>query len=301
MASMKVDNFVKPFGGRAGQSWQQFWGKFLVLVNIQGWDSEEKLMKSFPLFLDGVALLVYSKMKEDDKKLFNMFSGYRAFVCRRLKVDDSADAYVADLQRLAGLSGHNVTGSEDAMILEQLVYGLSPEFAREVRLSMASKKMTVRGCLDGVRALQSAIADCPVTQSSSGISAAATSGCVDQSRGSVLSFRCGKIGHIRRNCPQRNSDVQQSSHGKPRRATCYFCNQEGHVKAECPERRAWQSSRQGKSAGVSNGGTGEKCLCTISVTSTGVLPRIFVDVAALDRRGNGSGYNRSSTAALRVH
>eukprot|EP00117_Sycon_ciliatum_P016845 scpid54092/ scgid16091/ len=314
MASMKVDNFVKPFGGRAGQSWEQFWEKFLVLANFQGWDSEEKPMKNFPLFLDGVALLVYSKMKEDDRRKkdevvksislsFSMTksSAYRAFVSRRLKVDESADAYVADLQRLAGLSGHNVTGSEDAMILEQLVYGLSPEFAREVRLSMASKKMTVRGCLDGVRALQSAIADCPVTQSSSGISAAATSGCVDQSRGSVLSFRCGKIGHIRRNCPQRNSDVQQSSHGKPRRATCYFCNQEGHVKAECPERRAWQSSRQGKSAGVSNGGTGEKCLCTISVTSTGVLPRIFVDVAALDRRGNGSGYSRSSTAALRVH
>ena len=68
MASMKVDNFVKPFGSRAGQSWEQFWEKFLVLANIQVWDSEEKLMKNFPLFLDGVALLVYSKMKEDDKK-----------------------------------------------------------------------------------------------------------------------------------------------------------------------------------------------------------------------------------------
>ena len=51
-------------------------------------------------------------------------SAYRAFVSRRLKVDDSADSYVADLQRLAGLSGHNVTGDEDAMILEQLIFGL---------------------------------------------------------------------------------------------------------------------------------------------------------------------------------
>ena len=187
-------------------------------------------------------------MKEDDKKKkyevvksmslsFSMTksSAYRALVSRRLKVDESADPYVTDLQRLAGLSGHNVTGDEDAMILEHLIYGLLPEVARELRLSMVSKKMTVRGCLDVVRAVQSAIADCQVTQSSSGISAAATSGDRDQSRGSVLCFRWGKIGHMRRNCPQQNSGVQQSSHGKLCRATCYFCDQEGHVKAECPD------------------------------------------------------------------
>ncbi len=49
---MKVDNFLRPFRAKTGERWQLFWDKFVVLAEIQGWDSEEKKMKKFPLFLD---------------------------------------------------------------------------------------------------------------------------------------------------------------------------------------------------------------------------------------------------------
>ena len=42
MASLKVDNFLRPFRGMAGESWKEFWDKFAVLAEIQGWDSETK-------------------------------------------------------------------------------------------------------------------------------------------------------------------------------------------------------------------------------------------------------------------
>ena len=54
-------------------------------------------------------------------------------------MDESVDAYVADLQRLASLCGHAVTGDDDAMVVAQLVSGLPSTFARELRLVMAGK------------------------------------------------------------------------------------------------------------------------------------------------------------------
>ena len=67
MASMKMDNFLKPFRGK-DESWDPLWEKFQVLADIQGWDTEVKIMKHLPLFLDGDAFLVYSRMATADKK-----------------------------------------------------------------------------------------------------------------------------------------------------------------------------------------------------------------------------------------
>ena len=65
---MKIDNFLKPFAGRPGQSWEQFWEKVLVLADIQAWDDEAKMMKNFPLLLVDDAFLVYSRMSSGDRK-----------------------------------------------------------------------------------------------------------------------------------------------------------------------------------------------------------------------------------------
>ena len=62
MASLKVDNFLRPFRGKTGESWKEFWDKFVVLAEIQGWDSETKRMTNFPIFLDGDAFLIYNGM-----------------------------------------------------------------------------------------------------------------------------------------------------------------------------------------------------------------------------------------------
>ena len=298
MASMKIDNFLKPFAGRPGQSWEQFWEKFLVLADIQAWDDDAKMMKNFPLFLDGDAFLVYSRMSSGDRKKkdevtklmvqsFSMTksSAYDAFVGRKYRMDESVDAYVADLQRLASLCGHAVTGDDDAMVVAQLVSGLPSTFARELRLAMAGKDLKISACLDVIRALRSASTDIENQRVTSVTAAAAGGTAVDSAlRKSVLCFRCGEVGHMRRNCPSANrTGKQQPSYGRAnsgRKMTCFFCDQEGHLKSDCPDRKAWMARKQGQAAGVnvSASSDADHCLCTVNVTAQGALPRIYVDV-----------------------
>ena len=51
MASMKVDNFLRPFRGRQ-DGFHAFWEKFLVLAKSQKWDTDEAQMLHLPLFCD---------------------------------------------------------------------------------------------------------------------------------------------------------------------------------------------------------------------------------------------------------
>lgn len=132
---------MKAFCGR-GDSWEPFWDNFLVLASIQGLGTTEKQIKHFPLFLDGDAFLAYSKMSDAVRqKMVESFSlmrlsAYRAFITRRLCVDESPDAYVTDLQHLAALSGNQSTEPDkDAMMIKQLEAGLPSRFACELRLT----------------------------------------------------------------------------------------------------------------------------------------------------------------------
>ena len=55
MTNLKANKFLRPFRGKASESWKQFRDKFAVIAEILGWDSETKKMNNFPLFLDGDA------------------------------------------------------------------------------------------------------------------------------------------------------------------------------------------------------------------------------------------------------
>ena len=310
MASMKVDSFVKPFRGK-NDDWESFWEKFGVLCEIQGWTDEADQMKNFPLFLDGDAFLVLTKMPVDDRKKKDVvvkkmkesfcLSGtraYQSFVSRTLRIDESPDAYVADLQRLANLSGHTVTGDKDAMIIEQLLAGLPGDYARELRLATAGKERTVSGCLDLIRELKAA--DCDSRTHRAGVVAAASA--VPQSGrksgADVICFRCKEIGHIKKNCPKQSagsgsgmqsagsssSSSTHSSKGKyGKGVVCFFCDQAGHLKADCPERQAWMASRKGTAAAAeAPAATGDRpsCLCTMATAACGSLVRVYVDVCS---------------------
>ena len=110
------------------------------------------------------------KEKEILRKMEQSFAltkaeAYGKFVRRTLREDESPDAYVADLQMLAALSGHMVEDSdEDPMLIEQLIAGLPHVYSKELRLSMAGKKHTVSGCLDMTRALRTASTHAPEVQ-----------------------------------------------------------------------------------------------------------------------------------------
>ena len=125
MSSLRVDNFVRQFCGK-GDNFETFWEKFLVLANLQKWDTDVKKMQHLPLFLDGDVFLVFRRMSDADKKkpdavkarLQEAFAvsraqAYELFKTRTLRVDESIDAYAADLQRLLALSGHESAGDAD--------------------------------------------------------------------------------------------------------------------------------------------------------------------------------------------
>ena len=165
--SLKLDGFLRSYRGKPGDDFDAFWEKFQVLSTISKWDTDAKKMQHLPLCLDGDAFLVFCKLPEDEKKvsdtvkkrLSSAFAvtssqAYGMFVSRRLKADESVDAYVADLQRLLTLPGDEVTGNEDTVVIEQPIAGLSPEFARSLRMAMAGKTLKIDECVEQVRALR---------------------------------------------------------------------------------------------------------------------------------------------------
>ena len=163
--SLKVDGFVKPFKGKH-DDWDMFWVKFQVIGECSGWDTEEKLMTRLPLFLESDALLVYSEMPTDDKKdkakvvnvmkkTFGVSPGdaYRQFSSRRYRLDETPEAYGADLRRLLSAAGHSGDGDDNAVIIEQLLAGLPVHLERQIRLLCAGVKFAVPDIVSKIHAL----------------------------------------------------------------------------------------------------------------------------------------------------
>ena len=141
---------------------------------MAGWDTDKKKMKRLLLFFEGDAVIVFSKMEASDKadkakvaslihKSFNVTpsEAYRQFKSRKLLVDETLEAYLADLRRMLALAGHADTGEKDAVVIEQFVACLPSEFQKELRLSSAGKELSVLECVDSPCTESSDAADGP--------------------------------------------------------------------------------------------------------------------------------------------
>ena len=197
-------------------------------------------------------------------------------VCRQTaKADECVGAYVADLQRLLTLSGHQ-SSDDDPIVVEQFIAGLPPAyFARQLRLSMAGKKLAISNCMEYVRVLRATSQDVRASVGIGETVVAAVNEPSTKKKSAFLCFHCHEVGHMRKNCPKRNS--------KRGGLVCFFCEQPGHMRSDCPERAAWLS-RKGRTAaveerGASRSGTSDPCLLTTAQAKqrTG-LPRMYVDV-----------------------
>ena len=96
---------------------------------------------------------------------FSMLPGeaYSSFVKRRKRVDESVDAYLADLQRLLSISGHKEDGGgKDPMLMEQFLAGLPKNLADQLRLSNAatSSGLSIAAISNQARALCSYCSKC---------------------------------------------------------------------------------------------------------------------------------------------
>ena len=184
-SSLRLDSgYVSPFRGSVGENFSTFWEKFQVLAKTQKWDSGEKRATHLPLFLAGDAFLVYSRLSDAQKKdeneikskLVAAFSvsksqAYKLFTSRRLRHDESVEAYAASLQHLAVQTGHSKDSDEDPMVVEQFLAGLPEEFSRQVRLSYAGQETTLSGCVERVRALRVSEKDHRSSSSRQGVAA----------------------------------------------------------------------------------------------------------------------------------
>ena len=113
-----------------------FWSsKFLVLAQVSGWDIDNKKMARLPLFLEGDAFLVFSRMPTADQKdkekvpALMKFSvsrreAFQCFTQRKLRLDESINAFAVDFRRLLALSGHKDGGEKDAVVIEQILAGI---------------------------------------------------------------------------------------------------------------------------------------------------------------------------------
>ena len=114
-----------------------FWSKFLVLAEVSGWDTAEKRIARLPLFLEGDAFLVFSRMQPADRKdqekvaalMKKPFSAskseaFQCFTQRKLRLDESVDAFAADLRRLLALAGHKDSEETDAVVIEKILAGI---------------------------------------------------------------------------------------------------------------------------------------------------------------------------------
>ncbi|XP_065189595.1 uncharacterized protein LOC135820209 [Sycon ciliatum] len=293
---MSTKYLVQPFYGKDGEDLEEFWAKFLVLATAKEWSDEDARMQHLPLYLQGDAFRVFSRMADSDKSkqaevkkvLVSAFSvtpsrAYDLFKRRCLRVDESVDAYVADLQRYAALSGHKPggTASKDPILIEQLIAGLQPEFGRQLRMSLAGQELTIPACLERVRALRASETDARYTSRfSQSVSASAStssySGGVHRPRSTVVCYNCNQPGHVQRNCPEFKKKQKPRFSGP---VVCHFCGRPGHAKPACPERRKWREAKAAErvaAAGTSHSSS-DKCLCAVS-TEAAPLPRIYVYV-----------------------
>ncbi|XP_065185766.1 uncharacterized protein LOC135816500 [Sycon ciliatum] len=293
----KAEGYLRPYRGKV-DDFQTFWAKFDVLATINKWDSDEKKMAQLPLFLEQDAFLVFSRMKSDDKKkpdavqkkmeeafCMTKSEAYRRFKARRMRQEESPDAYVADLQRLASLAGDASPGDDkNHSVVEQFLDGLPHAWAKQVRLSLVGKDQTVSACLELVRAVQLSDGDSVTAAVGTGAGTGSLAGGArgdKTSRKSFLCYLCNEVGHMKRDCPRRKQGQQSGSSSKDgggRGSTCYFCDRPGHRKPDCPDRKAWLASRQGGSAAAAAGEEPSPALASVSVPSPGQLPRIKVDM-----------------------
>ena len=138
----KLDGFLHPYQGSCDDL-AAFWAQFSVEAGLQKWDTDGKKADNMPLFLEDEVFTVWSEMSDGDKKDPNKVkeqlsaafdvtpaAAYRMFCARALRAGESIDNYAADLKKMLGKSGHQVSSDgKNRVVIEQFLSGLPGEFA----------------------------------------------------------------------------------------------------------------------------------------------------------------------------
>ena len=241
---------------------QQWVQKFEICAAANGWNDRTKALK-VPTLLEGEALAVFLKMKEEDKSNYQKvkealeneflpeearFQAMKEFETRKQLPGESPHLFLFNLKRLVmpGIS----EDAREQLLLHHFLDGVPVSISRQLRT--LADITTVQDALAKARSLMTTLEDCEyrtpekpapldpsetrlssiektleelVNKISSLSTAEHTTAAVlprqTATRSQKECFRCGRRGHIARDC--RSKMVSQ----------CFQCGKRGHTQREC--------------------------------------------------------------------
>ena len=129
---------------------------------------ESEIVTIIPLRLAGDAYDVYAQIPDEDKKSvekvkesltkafsIDSFSAYDKFVNRKLKPNESVDAFLADLKRISSIFG----GTSDKILICAFVAGLPENVRLSLRSSSKIEGLDIKDILGRARIILSDSAD----------------------------------------------------------------------------------------------------------------------------------------------
>lgn len=176
-----------------------------------------QVLVTFEQLTDGVAL-EFAEVKEQLLTSYQMsgVQAYSRFTSLRFH-GGSIDMHAAELRRLLDFIPGMRNGSsheKEALVVEQLLSGLPEALATNLRLISSDVKtgrIPLESVLQRARLLPNLEAMTDIKHVNATRNRMGGSSC----------FKCGQSGHIKTNCPLKES-------------VCYKCGKPGHLKKDCP-------------------------------------------------------------------
>lgn len=222
--SIKFSDIIEKYNGNG--DFVEWADKLEMVASLQ---NISDLTNFLPLFLTGGAFTVYKGLDEEIRKdykkvksaLIDAFSSdkftvYESLVCRKLKMNESVDVFLADVKRMFKLIDEN---SSDELIKTAFVFGLPENVKVQLKAACTLSEMTLESVVQRSRALLKNNSDvCCVGQSYQN-----KNNRENNKSKSVTCYFCNIEGHTRNRCPSL------------REKRCFKCGEKGHLFAYCPE------------------------------------------------------------------